>query len=82
MAESFDLIFCDLMMPEISGMDLYQMIRQARPALAERMVFVTGGALLDGVREFLDEVPNQHLEKPVERRRLQAFAGQFLRRWQ
>ena len=82
MAESFDLIFCDLMMPEISGMDLYQMIRQARPALAERMVFVTGGALLDGVREFLDEVPNQHLEKPVERRRLQAFTDQFLRRWQ
>jgi two-component system NtrC family sensor kinase len=82
MAESFDLIFCDLMMPEISGMELYQMIRQARPALAERMVFVTGGALIDDVREFLDQVPNQHLEKPVERRRLQAFADQLLRRWQ
>jgi two-component system cell cycle sensor histidine kinase/response regulator CckA len=82
LAEPFDLIFCDLMMPEITGMELYQVIRQARPALAERMVFVTGGALLDGVREFLDEVPNEHLEKPVERRRLQAFADQLLRRWQ
>jgi len=82
LAEPFDLVFCDLMMPEITGMELYQMIRQERPALAERMVFVTGGALLDGVREFLDEVPNEHLEKPVERRRLQAFADQFLRRWQ
>jgi signal transduction histidine kinase len=82
LAEPFDLIFCDLMMPEISGMELYQMIRQARPALVERMVFVTGGALLDGVREFLADVPNEHLEKPVERRRLQAFADQLLRRWQ
>jgi two-component system NtrC family sensor kinase len=82
LAEPFDLVFCDLMMPEISGMELYEAVRQARPALAERIVFVTGGAQLDGVREFLDEVPNVHLEKPVERRRLQALADQLLRRWQ
>jgi two-component system, NtrC family, sensor kinase len=82
LAEPFDLIFCDLMMPEISGMELYETIRQACPALAERIVFVTGGALLDEVRTFLDEVPNEHLEKPVERRRLQALADQLLHQWQ
>jgi two-component system NtrC family sensor kinase len=82
LAEPFDLILCDLMMPEISGMELYETILQARPALAERIVFVTGGAQLDGVRQFLDEVPNEYLEKPVERRRLQALADRLLRQWQ
>jgi two-component system NtrC family sensor kinase len=81
MSEPFDLVLCDLMMPEISGMHLYQMIRQARPALAERIVFVTGGAMLDDVREFLEHVPNEYLEKPVDRRRLQAHVHELLDRW-
>jgi two-component system NtrC family sensor kinase len=81
MSEPFDLVLCDMMMPEISGMHLYQMIRQARPALAERIVFVTGGAMLDDVREFLEHVPNEYLEKPVDRRRLQTRVHELLDRW-
>lgn len=81
MSEPFDLVLCDLMMPEISGMHLYQMIRQARPTLAERIVFVTGGAMLDDVREFLEHVPNEYLEKPVDRRRLQTRVHELLDRW-
>jgi len=81
MSEPFDLVLCDLMMPEISGMHLYQMLRQARPALAERIVFVTGGAMLDDVREFLEHVPNEYLEKPVDRRRLQSRVHELLDRW-
>jgi signal transduction histidine kinase len=81
LSEPFDLVLCDLMMTEISGMHLYQMIRQARPALAERIVFVTGGAMLDDVRDFLEHVPNEYLEKPVDRRRLQARVQELLGRW-
>jgi signal transduction histidine kinase len=81
MSEPFDLVLCDLMMPEISGMHLYQMLRQARPAIAERIVFVTGGAMLDDVREFLEHVPNEYLEKPVDRRRLQSRVHELLDRW-
>jgi CheY-like chemotaxis protein len=65
--EQFDAIVCDLMMPDLSGMDLHAAIRGLDPAAAERMVFVTGGAFTDAAREFLDRVPNARLEKPIDR---------------
>jgi signal transduction histidine kinase/CheY-like chemotaxis protein len=62
--ERFDLILCDLMMPGISGMKLHVLLRRSHPALAERMVFMTGGVFTDSAREFLASVPNRCLEKP------------------
>ncbi len=41
--EPFDVIFCDVMMPEISGIDFFQEIRRRLPKLAGRTVFLTGG---------------------------------------
>jgi signal transduction histidine kinase len=64
--ESFDVILCDLMMPEMTGMDLHEQLLADHPALAERLVFMTGGAFTPAAREFLDRVPNQRLEKPFE----------------
>ena len=62
----FDLIFCDLMMPEMSGMDLHAALAAQVPEQAERMVFVTGGAFTAAARDFLDRVPNPRLEKPFD----------------
>jgi PAS domain S-box-containing protein len=59
-----DLIFCDVMMPEMSGAELYHRLRANHPKLAERMVFMTGGAFSASAREFLDEVERPILEKP------------------
>ena len=42
--ERYDVILCDLMMPEMTGMDLYAELEQLAPDQAARMVFVTGGA--------------------------------------
>ncbi|HSN28718.1 MAG TPA: ATP-binding protein, partial [Kofleriaceae bacterium] len=61
---SFDVIISDLMMPEMSGMELYDHIVRERPQLAERMVFITGGAFTPSAAEFLDRVPNERIEKP------------------
>jgi signal transduction histidine kinase/CheY-like chemotaxis protein len=60
----FDVVFCDLMMPGMSGMDLYQRIRAERPALAPRVVFMTGGAFTERNAEFLSSVENLRVEKP------------------
>jgi PAS domain S-box-containing protein len=65
--ERFDAIVCDLMMPELSGMALHAELRAIDPALADRMIFVTGGAFTEAAREFLERVPNPRLEKPVDR---------------
>jgi signal transduction histidine kinase len=65
-SETFDVILCDLMMPDMTGMDLHAALEQRDPALAERIVFMTGGAFTPAAREFLDRVPNGRLEKPFE----------------
>jgi CheY-like chemotaxis protein len=62
--ESFDLILCDLMMPQMTGMELHAEIVRRWPALAERMVFLTGGAFTPRASDFLAQVPNERLEKP------------------
>ncbi len=62
----FDLVLCDLMMPGLSGMDLFERVRQADPGAAARFVFLTGGTFTDRAREFLERVPNPRLEKPFD----------------
>lgn len=64
--ERFDLVLCDLMMPELSGMDLYARIKEQIPEQAERFVFMTGGAFTPRSRGFLASVSNPRLEKPFE----------------
>jgi len=55
--ETFDVILCDLMMPEISGIDVHEYLVREHPAIARRVVFMTGGA-------FLSSVPNARIDKP------------------
>ncbi len=62
----WDVILCDLMMPDLSGPELYQQVTALRPDLAERFVFLTGGAFTAKTREFLHDVPNPRLEKPFD----------------
>lgn len=62
---SFDVILCDLMLEGFSGMDLARWLEEARPELAPRLVFMTGGAFTDEARQFLRGVPStRQLEKP------------------
>jgi CheY-like chemotaxis protein len=74
--EQFDIILCDLMMPQMTGMDLYAELKRSAPEQAERMVFLSGGAFTAAARTFLDEVPNQRLEKPFDTRQLLALVNE------
>jgi PAS domain S-box-containing protein len=62
---TYDVILCDLMMPGMTGMGLHEALARSRPELAERMVFLTGGAFTEAARAFLDRVPNLRMEKPI-----------------
>jgi PAS domain S-box-containing protein len=64
--DRFDVVLCDLMMPEVSGMDLYDGLAVTRPELASRMVFISGGAFTERARHFFASVPNLRLEKPFD----------------
>ena len=59
--EQFDVILCDLMMPELSGIDMYSMMD---PADRARIVFMTGGAFTQQAREFLASTKQPRLQKP------------------
>jgi nitrogen-specific signal transduction histidine kinase/ActR/RegA family two-component response regulator len=60
----FDVVFCDLMMPGMSGMELYEQLRNERSGFERRIVFMTGGAFTPRAAEFLASVDNRRLEKP------------------
>jgi len=62
--QSFDAIVCDLMMPEMTGMEMYERLRPVRPSLAERMIFMTGGAYTEEAHEFLAQFSERRLDKP------------------
>ena len=64
--EEFDVILCDLMLPEVTGMELHGRLMERSPALAERMIFMTGGAYTQEATEFLHRARNLHVDKPFE----------------
>lgn len=64
--EQFDVIFCDLMMPEMTGMDLHEAVVGLAPDQAKRMVFMTGGAVTTRAQDFVATVPNVLLDKPFD----------------
>ena len=68
----FDWIFCDLMMPDLSGMDVYEQTRQANPGLENRFVFMTGGIFTPRARDFVSRVANPCLSKPFHPRQVVA----------
>jgi PAS domain S-box-containing protein len=76
----YDLVFCDLMMPKLSGMDLYQVLRFNRPGYESRMVFMTGGAFTAAARAFLAQVTNARIEKPFNVQALRFLLKQRIRR--
>jgi PAS domain S-box-containing protein len=76
--ESFDVIFCDLMMPTMTGMDLHALVADKRPDQAERIVFVTGGAFTPSAQAFTSSTSNIVLEKPFQMTALEAALNRHL----
>jgi CheY-like chemotaxis protein len=60
----FDVVLCDLQMPEMTGMELHAVVLERYPALANRFVFVTGGAFSGEARRFLEESVPAVIQKP------------------
>ncbi len=70
--KDFDVVLCDLMMPDIGGIELYGELSKMRPGFERRMAFMTGGAFTQAARKFLESVPNARLEKPFTREEARA----------
>jgi CheY-like chemotaxis protein len=59
-----DAIISDLNMPAVDGEQLYRWLAQHRPALIDRLLFVTG-AREPRDNPFLSSISNAVLEKPI-----------------
>ncbi len=75
----FDVILCDVMMPQVTGMELFRRIAEVDPAQAAKIVFLTGGAFTISAREFLDATKNARVEKPFDLKALRRLVNDLIR---
>jgi PAS domain S-box-containing protein len=76
--QAFDAVLCDIMMPGMTGIELFERIKTQWPGLAPQVIFLTG-AISTTVREFLASVPNARLTKPFVPSQLTALMQSLLR---
>jgi len=70
-----DVILCDLMMPDLTGRDVYEVIDSRWPELSERVVFLTGGVFVQEMSEWIDGLDNLIVEKPFGIRELRELVS-------
>ncbi|MEL6187645.1 MAG: ATP-binding protein, partial [Myxococcota bacterium] len=68
----FDLILCDLMMPDKDGKDFFEALERRCPHDLERVVFMTGGAYTSRISDFMGAVTRPVLRKPFGLNDIQA----------
>jgi CheY-like chemotaxis protein len=64
---SYDLILCDLMMPDMDGTVLYAELERSMPDVLDRVVFCSGGAFTTRTQQFLERSTRPLVEKPLTR---------------
>jgi len=68
----FDAIVSDVMMPNMTGIDLFEEIQRIAPDQAQRLIFLSGGAFTAQTRARLGALDVPQLEKPVTANELRA----------
>jgi two-component system NtrC family sensor kinase len=62
----YDVILCDIRMPEFSGLEFYRRVEAWQPEQAKKIVFITGDTANKATQEFIEEYGVQYLTKPFE----------------
>jgi two-component system, NtrC family, sensor kinase len=75
---SFDVVFCDLLMPHMTGMDLFAEVSRRFPGRQNQIAFMTGGAFTPRAARFLSGVTNPRIEKPFDLRTVRGILRDLL----
>jgi CheY-like chemotaxis protein len=76
--QHFDLILCDLMMADVSGIELHAWLVESYPELADRVAFITGGVFTPHTEQYLAGISNRVIQKPFARVTLKKTVGDLL----
>jgi len=76
----FDVILCDMMMPELDGCGFYAILREKHPALTQRVLFYSGATLPEHLHAFQLTVDRPVLRKPLSRLKLLNAVQELMRR--
>lgn len=77
--EQFQLVLCDLSLPDLSGAEVHRQALAARPELASSFVVMTGGAITRASREFLGTYLGPLLQKPFTLSEVEDLAKRLLK---
>jgi CheY-like chemotaxis protein len=61
-----NLIITDINMPGLNGVQFYEKIKERRPDLLQKIIFISGGTFSGEMADLLAEIPNPKLKKPFE----------------
>jgi len=65
-AQRFDLVLCDLMMPDMTGAQFRAALVGALPHMEHRLIFITGGAFTADMDQFLSQSSCTYILKPFD----------------
>ena len=65
-AEDYDAVICDMVMPELSGQMFYMAVQRVRPELCKRFIFITAHRADKAVDEFVKKQKCLLIWKPFE----------------
>jgi PAS domain S-box-containing protein len=77
--EVYDCVLCDVMMPEVSGIDVHASLAAQGRGQERLLVFMTGGAVTEGAKSALSHAGRPVLEKPVDLFALRSAVGDVVR---
>ena len=76
---SYEVILCDMRMPDLDGVGFYRELERCQPHLLPRVVFLTGDVLSSESRTFFAQVDNPRLEKPFKAEAVRRVIQQVLK---
>lgn len=62
----FDFVICDMKMPGMSGAHFYHFVKEKKPSLKDRTIFITGDVMGERTKTFMETIANPHIEKPFD----------------
>lgn len=78
LGHDFDIVFCDVMMPEANGLDFYMRLSELGPQHTRRLVLMTGGVFADRLGCSLSQIASPCILKPFRAGEMERLIQQAL----